>query len=201
MSAGPSNGFDLIEPRSARAECSQLHKGKPLAMLHTGLWIKTMYAFGKWVLPPSPPPPPPSNRAATLGLSLTSIVSITIKSWGGGGNTPALIMSSATGAHINTQHRNTTTNLSHTQHTPGEWMLLLISGLMCETSHKYRSPAYKRCFVFFRISRAVIVLQHPGKWLALYLDKQVNAAMKQTDAPNHTNLQLHLRRSRLLDFL
>lgn len=120
---------------------------------------------------------------------------------GGGGNTPALIMSSATGAHINTQHRNTTTNLSHTQHTPGEWMLLLISGLMCETSHKYRSPAYKRCFVFFRISRAVIVLQHPGKWLALYLDKQVNAAMKQTDAPNHTNLQLHLRRSRLLDFL
>lgn len=64
-----------------------------------------------------------------------------------------------------------------------------------------QKPGYKRCFVFFRISRAVIVLRHPGKWLALYLDEQVNAAMEQTDAPNHTNLQLHLRRSCLRDFL
>lgn len=108
----------------------------------------------------SPPHPCrlPSNRAATLGLSLTAIVSITIKSWGGwGGDTPALIMSSATGAHINTQNRNTPTN--HTAHT-GRMDVTIDFWADVRDVAWIQRPGYKRCFFFFfRISRAVIVLQ------------------------------------------
>lgn len=114
-------------------------------MLHTGLGTKTMYAFENGFFPSVSSPPPAVEPCSHSGLSLTAIVSSTIKCRSKKKKKKKYSSTYHELSHRSHAHTGTHKNA---QHTAGEWVLLLISALMCETSHKYWGRATKGVLSF-----------------------------------------------------
>lgn len=136
------------------------------------------------------PSPNIRTSAATLGLSLTAIVSSTIKSKGGK-NTPALIMSSATRKKTHTQK---CTTHSHQENGCYYWFLG-----WCARHCSNTEAWVQKVFLSLRSYNRSAT---PDQWLALYLDRRsiklrnrqkccIAAIISLIRATPHTSYEAH----------
>ena len=134
-------------------------------MLHTGLWIKTMYAFENGFFPPRPPIPPQSEPCSHSGLSLTAIVSGTIKSRRERKNYSSTYHELSHRTHIYTRTQGRTKMHNTHQENRCDYWFLGWCARRCTNTEAWPQKVFL-CFKSYNRSAT------PGQWLALYIDSR-----------------------------